>query len=369
MMGWRLFVTYNRWMAYNTLFSRTVWVVPALCLFTGVLHSTAANACDPAFWYWDTVPHTDEPYPSNAAPMLKGYGSIDEVSATIDGVDATVTADPELSKLFIGVALQLDPPPAPGQTVVITYPGEGCDNLPCPNELTYIASEPDTTTPTAATVDELNVVRYASEEYDSCGDIYGGVEWWLHLQHQEDDTGAPEFIDIRGYDPEHPETTLVSVTRGGGAERASLARAFAFIDGLAALPDSLCFEVEVMDMTGKTSEVVTDICQVCHFRDGEPSDDGNEPEWDETDIVPGGVCGAGPGTDSETDSGETDPSETDGMTDSDSDSSSGSESASDSDTDTGGQKGEGCSCKSSGSERGAWLLGMAALLGLRRRRR
>ncbi len=362
-------------MHYPKLLNHSLWAVPLVCALATTGYSSPADACDPAFWYWDTVPQAGETYPANATPILKGYGAFEEVSATIDGVDASVSVNTDLSGFFEGVAVTLDPQPQPGQTVVITYPGEddGCGMVPCATELSYTAGELDTTAPGAAAVDEVNVVRYASEEFDSCGGIHGGVAWWLHLQHTADAAGAPEYIQVRGYEPGNPQITVVSVSRAGGADRAKIGEELGFAEGLGDFPEGLCFDVEVFDMAGQTSEIAAGICDICHFRDGEPTDNG-EPMWDETDIVPGGACGVGPGTDTdtggetdgtggETDAtgGETDP--TGGETDA-----SATDGETDSDSDTGGQTEKGCGCTTTNDAPGAWLLAGLLAFGLRRRR-
>ena len=153
------------------------------------------------------------------------------------------------------------------------------------------------------------------------------------------------------------------------------------------------FDVQVFDLSGQVSTIQEGICDVCHFRDDEPSDEG-EPEWTEADIFPGGACGEGPGTETDTDTGETD-SDSDtgtdtGETDSDSDTTgetdtdetenptgSETENPSGSDTDGGtsdtastteGQNEEGCGCRSTQDAPTAWWLAIFLGLGLRKRR-
>lgn len=243
-------------------------------------------------------------YPANAALVLRGHRLTPVgLSATIDGVPATLVLDPSISNIepvidedYRTLVLRLDPTPEIGQHVALF--GEPCAdpeyNTCDPIDVQYVAGPPDVTPPPAIGLHPFDLERILPGLWgcDCC--FYGS---WLHARlAPPDDLLSDETAVFYEITVEHAIADLGE-------------RVHDLADVVIQYPDQLlgvlalgedfpiegwCMTVRTIDAAGNAGAPTT-TCDACMWQEHEPG-----VIFVEWHAVPGGPCDVEPETGTET---------------------------------------------------------------------
>lgn len=331
-----------------------------------------ARACEPLPpGLTSSVPADGEGLPANAAVLFFGQElTLTGVSVTVDGAPAALV--PADAVAGAALAARVDPPPAPGQTVVIA--GDFCqESGGCgPSMLTFTASAADDTSPTPVTEGSFFAIYDHGDFVSSGGDCQydSDLTFYVHLVDGASVADA-RTVFTATWDPDGlgpiPAAFGRSALGTGGASVLTISVTADKLLGKA--PTDVCLTIQVADLAGNPPASY-ELCPACYLRQDATVPDGStppEPAWTEDDAVPGSAC-AGPGGSSSGDS-DTGPITTGSPTEGGTSVGPGSSSSAGSTgPETGGETGgeKGCACAAESSPP-SWLL-LLGVLGLGRRR-
>jgi hypothetical protein len=235
-----------------------VWIV----LGAVMLRTVDAYACS---WSWgaDLIAPTGDQHPANAAVVLIGAGlGPEQLSATIDGIAATLVVDEtvaehhiySLADHYVIMPLRLDPVPEVGQQVAITGDPCGVDVDCSPIAIMYTATAADTTISDATPTLSFNLARFSRTTGNTC------ASWGSLVQ-------ATVTLDEAAFDEE--ELVLYEVVARNGAAKISAAThrqlswlqlgPYVLFDEVGdAFPlDGWCVDVSMIDVAGNRGTVTT----------------------------------------------------------------------------------------------------------------
>ena len=332
-----------------------------------------ARACEPLPpGLTSSVPADGEGLPANAALLFFGQAlSLTGVSVTVDGAPAALV--PADAVAGAALAARVDPPPAPGQAVVIA--GDFCqESGGCgPTMLAFTASAADDTPPTPITDGSFFAIYDHGDFVSSGGDCQtdSDLTFYVHLVDGAS-VGDARTVFTATWDPDGlgpiPAAFGDSTLGTGGASVLSISITADKL--LGKTPADVCLTIQVGDLAGN-KPASYELCPACYLRQDATVPDGStppEPAWTEDDAVPGSAC-AGPSGSSSGDS-DTGPLTTGSPTEGGSSVGPGSSSSAGSTgPETGGETGgeKGCACAAESSPPPSWLL-LLGVLGLGRRR-
>lgn len=274
------------------------------CALTGaaILGVTPrADACSPPLpGVTDTIPKEGQTYPRNAAIFLFGHQIVlDQFTVTVDGELATLKeADIDAPS---GLSASVFPPPAAGQTVVIS--GKFCEaSSECPPvNLTFTAGPDDTEAPPPVAISRFDVFDHANFKAvpGSCR-VDSDLAIWVDLETPGPVDGeSPRFYTLEAY--RDAALQDLAFTQSGFLTSANPSielRLGASQLADAPAPEAFCFTVRVGDAAGNPAAVApTAACKPCNYRVDETPTSGDvpppEPIWTAEDLYPGGSCDGG----------------------------------------------------------------------------
>lgn len=364
----------------------------------GVLHAPPVEACSP----WEpalerTFPPAGGELPEGAALLLYGHVIVpDHLTVTLDGVPAELHLLPERSRsvwfflwgqAFETIAVQIEPTPQVGQTVVVT--GDPClqdEGIDCDEvELVYTVTEPDVDLPDAPI--ELYYDTYdhgsVATSYTSCGNSSAQYELSIHTEIGREILEFPlEYRLLRR--PRAQEDGWGLVEHGWLLDEDDKGPWLRWkwlleeVEGVLPLAEAYCLRFETADASDNLGGAL-EVCPPCHDQFGAEDGGGSFlawpdglPPYTDASIVPDGYCpqsvlddtdGTETGLD-DSDGGAT----TTGTSGSLDDPTTGApDGETDGDAPTGQVQARGCGCTAGRSDP-MWLAGWAIFVIVARRR-
>ncbi len=295
----------GRWACITGMLGALLWPCTAL-------------PCSPWEPQWNsTIPVDGGTHPSNAAIIILGRAMDPEgLTATIDGAPVLVEVDPRSAARHFFVwgtyyetlALTLDPPPLPGQTVELF--GELCPpeaeevepDLCVDFDLSWQASAPDLDAPAFDLDFWYDVYDHGSVGMfsTSCGSSSAQYELDLRLLIEAEAEAPLHFEAHRRLRDEPGQWELIrhQWRHATGVSGASFRLQYLLEEVIGWLPlaETFCFEIRTTDLAGNPGPSI-ERCPPCHDQVG-GEDEGSfigtypetRPEYTEQSLYPEGYC-------------------------------------------------------------------------------
>ncbi|AKT36798.1 uncharacterized protein CMC5_009190 [Chondromyces crocatus] len=259
-----------------------------------------AEACSPALGVHGTLPTTSaEQWPTNLPIHLFSVLDItlDEAgvplySVLVDGQPATLVEAAQAQRSRAGgLQVVVEPPPIPGQQVLLSGTfcpaSQGCP----PVNLAFVAAPPDVEGPTESPALWFDLYDHKDDDaaVGSCVDL-GAFTVTLHVDGSpQPEDASPLMYTIQAFTDASLTNAVGSWRRitQGGSESFYISGAPELV--VPQLADAYCFRVDIEDLAGNDGVSSSVTCKPCRYR-ADPDSPFSLIDFNEAALYPGGQC-------------------------------------------------------------------------------